>query len=146
MPLVLGDFVFADMEIPERISGLGGKQAITSHKLLGGARVVDVMGRDDGDPAWSGRFRGANATERALELEAMRIAGEQPILSFGSFYYLVVIQSFDFVFERAYQILYSITLNVVTSLVAEATDTLDDLVTSDLDALSGYVDQYVGAV
>lgn len=146
MPLVLGDFIFQDMEIPEKISGLGGKQAAAKHKLIGGARVVDAMGPDDGDPEWSGRFRGELATPRAQQLDEMRRSGQQFALSFGSFFYQVMIEEFTFDYERAYQIIYKIKLFVISAITPDAEPSLDDLVTSDLGALSGLIGQFTAAV
>lgn len=53
--LVLGPIAFADFEIPERIR-FGGNQRLAVHQLPGGRRVVDALGRDDGEICWSGVF------------------------------------------------------------------------------------------
>ena len=72
--LSLGDVLFADLEVPDHIT-FGGEQALTVHKLVGGTRIIDAMGRDDMPLEWSGWFMGAEALSRARYLETQRIAG-----------------------------------------------------------------------
>ncbi len=91
-PVALGPFVFADFEVPAEIDH-GGAQAHTVHKLPGGGRVIDVMGRDDKPVEWSGVFLGPNASTRATQLDALRIAGKPLPLTFGSYNLRVVIVS-----------------------------------------------------
>lgn len=142
MPLILGDVIFEDYEIPEKIAGLGGKQELAKHVLLGGARIVDAMGPSDADPAWSGRFTGSQATARAQQLDTMRRAGLQMPLSFGEFFYTVAIEEFDFDFERPYQIPYHIKLYVISFDDGGVDPSLDDLVTSDLGSFSDEVSAF----
>jgi hypothetical protein len=146
MPLVLGGFTFSDMELPEKITGLGGKQALAKHKMVGGARIADAMGPDDGDIEWSGRFRGLLATSRAQQLDAMRRAGQKLPLSFGTFFYLAVIEEFNFQFERAYQLIYQIKLFVVSAPPPNPGLSLDAIIISDLDFFTGMIGQYTAQV
>ena len=39
----LGGFVFTSWAVPEQVNG-GGRQSLVVHKLIGGTRVIDVMG------------------------------------------------------------------------------------------------------
>lgn len=147
MPLILGDFTFADFEIPDKIGGIGGKQALTKHRLIGGARVVDAMGPDDDDLEWSGRFRGVDAAGRAQFLDAMRVAGQELPLSFGSYFYTVVIEEFVCDYEREYQILYRIKCFVVSSdqEAGSIIPSLDALVGADLATFASLVTTFVNA-
>lgn len=133
--LVLGGIVFKEYEIPESLK-FGGSQTAAVHKLIGGSRVVDAMGPDDKDPSWSGRFQGADATDRARALEALRVSGAAVPLVFGAFMYLVIVNHVDCDYERPYQIKYSVNCIVVLSAsggtFAALPATLDALVTADL--------------
>ncbi len=110
--LKLGDFVFQETEIPEKIS-FGGEQKLAVHRLVGGGRVVDAMGRDDAALEWSGLFLGEQALERARHLDNLRIAGAPVALSWHELAYQVVIRSFHAPFERFYKIPYTIVCEVV---------------------------------
>ena len=70
--VILGPVLLRDFEVPERIS-FGGRQAIVVHRLPGGARVIDAMGRDDAEIAFSGIFSGPDATRRARTLDRAEV-------------------------------------------------------------------------
>ena len=110
--LTLGGIVFQDFEIPEAIR-TGGTQMHNVHKLPGGGRVIDAMGPDDKPISWSGRFRGARATERARQLDFMRRQGAQLLLSWGAYRYQVLIVEYEADFQQSYEIPYRITCEVV---------------------------------
>lgn len=133
--LQLGDVTFADFEIPESIS-VGGSQMLRLHKLVGGVRVIDSMGRDDAPLAWSGTFMGTNAVARAQALDALRVAGGQLLLTFGQYRYQVVIGDFRANLQRPYLIPYTISCEVVADqsvqTVAQDSPTVDDAIDSDL--------------
>jgi len=131
--LTLGGVVFTGMEIPAAISW-GGAQAHQTHKMLGGARVIDALGRDDRPITWAGRFQGANALTRAQTIDQMRASGQQVALTWDNFSYLVLVAEFSPDYQRTYQIPYSISLEVVSSspAVASSKATLDDLVDGDV--------------
>ena len=65
--LLLGPVAFQDFELPANI-GFGGEQRLAVHCLPGGARVIDVLGRDDAEITFSGIFSGSDATLRARTL------------------------------------------------------------------------------
>lgn len=113
--LTLGQVIFQNFEIPERIN-FGGEQALAVKELVGGQRVVDAMGRRDDDISWSGLFFGEAAQYRAKFLDGMRVAGAKLPLTFSQFSYLVVIKEFKASFERFYQIPYDIKVTVVQDL------------------------------
>jgi hypothetical protein len=136
--LVLGGVTFSDLEIPAEIEG-GGAQAMQVHKLLGGARVIDALGRDDEALEWSGRFQGGDAEGRAQTLDQIRIAGQPVLLTWGSRSYTVVVASFRWKWQRFYQILYSISCVVQddgTTAPASSNATTDDLVGGDMDSIA----------
>ena len=90
--VVLGDFYFSGFEVPEQIK-IGGSQSMTVHKLVGGERVIDMMGDDPADISWSGLMMDGNPQDRAQQLEYMRASGEPLPLQWGPFFYTVVIHS-----------------------------------------------------
>jgi hypothetical protein len=129
-----GDFAFADTEVPERIS-FGGEQNLVVHDLVGGARVVDAMGRNDAPLEWSGIFVGAQALARARMLDAMRVDGLPLVLTWSELAYSVVIRSFRADFEQRFQIPYTISFIVVkdrTSPSAGTRANVDDAIRGDM--------------
>jgi hypothetical protein len=147
--LLLGAFIFADFEIPERLSGmLSGKQMLAVKKQIGGQRVIDAMGPDPTDPAWSGRFQGGDVVSRASQIAAMRDAGQPVVLVCDSVVLTVVIAEFNFDYERPWQATYDIRLIVQPDDTDQPDSSLDDLVGFDLqnssNVLSGSSDR-VGA-
>jgi hypothetical protein len=109
--LTLGGVIFQDFEIPEVIRA-GGEQKLDIKKLLGGSRIIDTLGRDDADIEWSGRFRGGTAEQRCQQLNAMRVSGAPVQLTWSSFNYQVVINSFKFDYQSPMEIPYRISLCV----------------------------------
>jgi len=132
--LLLGPVLFQSFELPERISW-GGGQRLAVHKLPGGGRVIDAMGRDDAPIAWSGVFAGEDAAMRARLLDLMRAEGGVWPLSWDSFLYSVVISAFTVSYERAGWLPYRIVCTVLRdeaeglteSVLSLASDVLGDL-------------------
>src|SRR5689334_14980148 len=62
--LLIGPVLLEAFELPARV-GWGGRQRMAVHRLPGGRRVIDAMGRDDADIAWTGVFTGSDAVARA---------------------------------------------------------------------------------
>ena len=87
--MILGPLVLTDFALPEKV-GHGGSQAMTVHKLPGGARVIDTTGPDDADPDFSGIFLGGLSVLQAALLDEMRRAG-QPVDLFWGFNALRVV-------------------------------------------------------
>lgn len=110
--LLLDAVAFQDFEIPESIKA-GGAQALFKHKYPGGLRTIDAMGPDDADITWSGIFMDGTAQDRCKQLDILRRAGQQVVLTWAGYQYLVIIASFEWDFRRVWQIQYSITLAVV---------------------------------
>jgi hypothetical protein len=134
--LTLGPILFDGFEIPDRISGIGGKQMLAVHKLPGGDRVIDAMGRDDAPIKWSARFRGSDAETRARLADFLRVQGQPIELAWSSFRYSVVIDEFEADYEQPFEIPYSITCLVVkdeTSPLLTALLGLNAAIGSDLN-------------
>ena len=110
--LTLGDVIFQDFEVPEFLP-FGGKQALVVHRLPGGARTIDAMGSDDSDRRWSGRFRGYAAESRAKRLDFLRNQGKPLLLTWSTFRYRVLIESYDPDFRQPFEIPYSISCVVL---------------------------------
>src|SRR4051812_20099813 len=91
--LLLGPVVFQDFEIPSGVN-FGGKQRLALHRLPGGERVIDALGRDDAEIGFSGIFTGPDATLRARSLDELRSAGVMLPLTWDIFYYTVLISDF----------------------------------------------------
>lgn len=112
--VTLGSFVFKNFEVPALLP-FGGSQQTSVKKLVGGHRIIDVMGRDDVDISWSGTFTGFTAQERARFLDALRVAGKPLVFTYAHFRYNVILKSFVAQFKETY-IDYSITLEVIEDL------------------------------
>lgn len=143
MPLLLGDILFRDFEIPSRLAGaVGGRQMLAKHKLIGGKRITDAMGPDPADPTWEGRFRGPNAEDRARAVDALRAAGQEVLLTFGSFQYSVVVEEFTCEYLQAYEIPYRIKCYITQVDTVDVAPSLDDSINADLTSLGGQVTQF----
>jgi hypothetical protein len=114
---------FQNYEIPEHIAVRTEHRAVV-HRLVGGARVVDMLGADHAPIHWSGWFVGSTALDRALTLKSMHDDGLPLTLSWSEFLYKVVITEFEAEFQREYQIPYRISCTVVPGV--------DELINTDL--------------
>lgn len=141
--LQLGDFVFAELEIPASLP-FGGEQALVVHRLVGGTKVVDAMGASPRAVSWSGMFLGQTAADRARYLDTLRVQGLPLDLTWSSFKYQVVVRSFEADFHRGYEIPYSITCEVVkdstTPVTTLAASDVDRAITEDSSAASDLSD------
>lgn len=110
--LMLGPVEFQAFEIPAGIN-IGGRQLVTLHQLAGGRRVIDCIGAADSDISFEGIFSGPTATQRAQALNLLRITGDTLTLSWNTFFYSVILQRFDAVFQSPTWVPYRITCTVV---------------------------------
>lgn len=138
--LVLGDFTFQEMEIPESIP-FGGDQRLSIKKLVGGTRVIDAMGVDQRAIEWSGIFfptqDGRSALDRAEDVLSMMIVGQPVTLSWDRIYLMVYIRSFepDYRFARIpYRIICEVLADLTLPDDARAEQDADDLINGDLDS------------
>lgn len=119
--VLLDDLRFSRFEVPEHIP-FGGKQTLAIHKMVGGKRKIDAMGRDDAPLTWSGLFLGELASQRARYLDFMRTTGQVRVLTWGEFAYSVVIENAMLDYRRAYEIPYTITCEIVENLTQPVSD------------------------
>ncbi len=140
--LVLGPVAFDSFEVPSRIR-LGGKQVLAVHKLPGGARVIDAMGRDDAELRWDGVFSGPGAADRARLLDSLRVAGLTLPLSWDAFFYTVLIAELELDYSNPWWIPFRITCTVVldgTAELAVAALSVATAVGQDLLSAASYFD------
>ena len=142
--LNLGSFEFAELEIPAEIR-IGGAQRLSMHELVGGARVIDAMGRTDRPLEWSGILLGETAISRAQALDAMRIAGLPLPLVWSAYSYQVIVREFEAAYQRkaqlAYRIVCEVLADLTTPVASAASSTVgqqirDDIVQADAMAVS----------
>lgn len=110
--LLLGPVALRDFEVPELVA-YGGKQTLAIHKLLGGARVVDALGRDDANIAFRGTFSGGDATERARALDNLRVLGQPLALIWDVFCFTVLIADFEAEFRSPWWIPFRVSCAVI---------------------------------
>ena len=141
--LLLGPVLFQDFELPGSIAW-GGAQSLAIHRLPGGNRIIDAMGRDDADITWSGVFSGPDATVRARALDLMRADGSVWPLTWDSFFYSALIARLDIDHRRPNWLPYRITCTVLRDEAASllmapitfATSVAQDLATATILAPS----------
>lgn len=132
--LTLGPVIFYGFEVPERVN-IGGEQALVVHKLPGGQRVIDAMGRNDAEIEWQGVFLSIDASARARTLDALRTSGAVLTLTWEAFNYSVVVSRFTASFLRSNHVPYSICCTVLADNSAQFTQptpALSDNVSADL--------------
>ncbi len=115
--ITLGGVTFQDFEVPQKIVVEGG-QRLAVHQLIGGGRVVDMLGDNTGKISFSGIFSAADAVARAQVLDAAMAAGAQIPLFWDSFFYMVVIEEFSVNYEKPWWIPFSLVCVVVLDPVA----------------------------
>ncbi len=147
--MLLGPVVFRDFEVPGQVSW-GGAQRVSVHALPGGRRVIDAMGRDDAPILWEGVFSGEDAAMRARLLDLMRADGGVWPLTWGGFFYSVVIQAFQVRYERAtwmpYRIVCAVLRDEIEGVVADAVSLLRAVAADLLAVDQGGIGQVGGDV
>ncbi|SDR37691.1 hypothetical protein SAMN05443245_5254 [Paraburkholderia fungorum] len=138
--LILGDFTFQDMEIPESI-GFGGDQRLSIKKLVGGVRVIDAMGGDARPLEWSGVFfptqSGQSALDRAEAVQSMLLTAQPITLSWDRLQFSVFIRTFepDYRFARIpYKIVCEVLQDLTLPNDIAAGPNADDLINGDLNS------------
>lgn len=132
--LTLGGVTFQDFEIPAKIT-FGGRQRVAIHELIGGGRVVDVLGPQAAEIRFSGIFSGGDASARAQNLDIACAAGAILPLGWEAFFYNVVISEFVANYEKSYWIPFEICCAVISDLSAFASAIVlsgSGLINSDL--------------
>ncbi|MBV8049003.1 MAG: hypothetical protein JO171_17775 [Paludibacterium sp.] len=138
--LTLGSFEFQGLEVPEAIA-VGAHQQTAVHKLVGGGRIVDVLGVEYDNLTWSGWLVGTEAQTRAKQLEALRDTGKPLLFSLDHYALTVLIGGLTTRFEHAYRLGYSIDLLVLGPAPlpsnAPAAASPDDLIDGDIGSALG---------
>lgn len=127
-PPVLGPVAFQGFEVPERIT-LGGKQRLAVHTLPGGTRVVDAMGPDDGELAWSGMISGIDGAERVRQLDGLRRTGQALPLGWDGWRFTVIISRFEADCASPWWVPYQISCTVLSQGDLAAVEALPALAT-----------------
>lgn len=143
----LGDVDLAGFEIPEKIT-VGGQQQMTVHKLTGGERVIDMMGRDDKSMDWSGYLQGHDAVARAQQLDQMRVDGDVQSLMWATYDFSVVIASFECDYQQGgFWLPYRISCTVLRDEAKEDAWADDEADAPSLDGgIAGAVSSVQGAI
>lgn len=134
--LIIGGFEFLDFEIPTSIA-IPGRQKTVTHQMIGGKRIVDVLGVEYDPITWSGIFTGATTQARINVLEQMRDAGEIVTMTLDGYSFDVLITNFvstyEFVYRRPYQIELAVVQRNDNPLQVDAlTGSLNALINSDI--------------
>jgi hypothetical protein len=145
--LLLGPISFQDFEVPASIN-IGGAQRLVIHRLPGGTRVIDALGRDDADILFSGIFSGPNATLRARLIDEMRVSGLAMPLTWDIFFYSVIIKKFEADYRCGWWVPYHVTCTVVcdeassavASVISLADNALSDVTTASTFAAAAGID------
>lgn len=116
--ITLGGIPFQDFEVPEKIAISGG-QRLAVHQLIGGGRVIDALGNDDGEIVLSGIFSGTDAARRVQALDAARALGAAIPLVWDGFFYIVIIANFAAEYKKPWWIPFSLRCVVVSDPIAE---------------------------
>ncbi len=139
--LTLGGLELDGFEVPSSVR-FGGAQRAAVHKLLGGGRVIDTMGRDDSALCWEGIFSGVDAGARARTLDAMRVAGDVLGMTWDAFSYDVVITQLDLDYCNPWWITYHIACTVVIDLAQSPVvyvPSVADSVVADIGAAADFL-------
>jgi hypothetical protein len=138
--LTLGPVAFAGFELPSSIT-LGGRQRLAIHRLPGGLRIIDALGPDPADIAFSGIFTGPDAADRARLLDVLRVAGTALPLAWDAFLYTVIIERFEADYRSPWWIPYRLSCSVLrdeAAVLVTAAAELAPAITSDLLAAGSF--------
>jgi hypothetical protein len=133
--LLLGPVTFTDFEVPAGIT-FGGEQRLALHRLPGGTRVIDALGRDDAALTFTGIFSGSDATLRARAIDELRSLGLPLPLTWDIFFYSVVIDNFQADYRNSNWIPYRISCTVIRDEAAALIEAAVSLTTSTLADVS----------
>lgn len=114
--VTLGAFTADWLETPEKMP-FGGEQRMVEHKLLGGAKVFDLLGPEEEDISFSGIFFGPLAQIRAQMLDTMRLQGQVVPLIWPGDSRSVIIKKFHCDYASGGGVMpYSVTCVVVPNI------------------------------
>ena len=124
--LTLGPVAFAGFELPSSIT-FGGRQRLAIHRLPGGVRIIDALGPDPADLAFSGIFTGPDAADRARLLDTLRMVGQALPLAWDAFLYTVIVERFEADYRSPWWVPYRISCSVLRDEAAVLVATLTSL-------------------
>ena len=133
--LLLGPIAFKDFEVPAGIT-FGGTQRLAIHRLPGGTRVIDALGRDDANVTFAGIFTGSDATLRARAVDELRSLGPPLPLTWDVFFYSVIIDSFQADYRNENWIPYRISCSIIRDEASALIETVASLATAALADVS----------
>lgn len=135
--VTLGGVELTGIQAPEKIV-FGGIQQTKEHKLIGGARVIDVLGPDEADIKFSGIFLGPLAINSAQQLDALRQSGVQTTLSWSGFSRQVIVKSFSGSAERGgYLYSYQVSCVVIPTITLSTDNSLLGSLVNDVGSALG---------
>ncbi len=120
--LTLGPVAFAGFELPSSIT-FGGRQRLAIHRLPGGLRIIDALGPDPADIAFSGIFTGPDAADRARLLDTLRDRRPALPLAWDAFLYTVVLEQFEADYRSPWWIPYRLSCTVLRDEAAALVST-----------------------
>lgn len=91
--LTLGPVQFEDFEVPSSLTDLGGEHKIATHSFPGGYQTQQAFGAFPVPLTWEGHMTGTTAMFRKNELDRIRVAGREVVLSFGDKIFLGLVQT-----------------------------------------------------
>jgi hypothetical protein len=127
-PIVFGDqsapLAVSLMEIPARLSALGGVQNNAIHLFPGGYKTVQALGAFPHKLAWSGLLIGRNASARSFQLDTIRRSGVTAVLQAGPWKWQGLVTSYlaDFLHQNyiSYSMEFEPTVDLVSTQPASA--------------------------
>ncbi len=143
--MILGPVVFQDFEACAGIR-FGGEQRIIVHKLPGGDRVIDCLGRDDAEITMNGTFSGPDGTLRARALDELRAQGSVLALTWDVFFYSVVIRDFQADYRNSFWIPYRLVCTVLRDEAAALFETALSLAGSVVGDIAAAASQTLSGV
>ncbi|MCQ9154072.1 hypothetical protein [Acidomonas methanolica] len=148
-PVVIGGMVLTGLEVPDELV-VGGQQQLTVHRLLGGGRVIDVLGNDPDRLILRGRFVGPQAQARARMVERMRAAGAAVAFSAAGLSCQVWIAQFAYSYQARGAVCAYMLVLERADLAASAAVDVGGAISGDvggaLSGLSGVVSDVSGGV
>ena len=117
LPVILGEITFRDFEVPPTIE-FGSSQRVAIHRLGGGGRVIDTLGKEDADIDFSGTLCGTDAVERATQITALCGSGQAIALAWDTYYFRVIIKEFSADYKSNRWIPYRLSCMVCSNDVA----------------------------
>jgi len=118
--LSLNGINFGVDDLPEEIP-LGGTQALAIRQYPGGGLDVQPLGAYDDPITWGATFMYANALDRAITIDNMRIKGVAIPLVIGRMTRKVIITKFTYTYQNDASVTYNIELQPLTAYASGVT-------------------------